>query len=168
MNALRQAQIFCDGDKNLMLLGVKANGAIKGRLLAIFEVWREQADVRMLLPAGIASGIARRLGMFVLRAKVQIADTSSDWKVLGVLGAKGGAALRAAGIDVPAEAGQSRRLEGGERIVRLQAGGACPERFLLLVRAGREAHWRGVLAAFGLVSYAHNNWKYMLTLFIGR
>jgi Ca-activated chloride channel family protein len=35
MNALRQAQIVCDGDQNLMLLGVKANGAIKGRLLAM-------------------------------------------------------------------------------------------------------------------------------------
>ena len=35
MNALRQAGIFCDGDKNLMLLGVKANCAIKGRLLAM-------------------------------------------------------------------------------------------------------------------------------------
>jgi Ca-activated chloride channel homolog len=35
MTALRQAEIVCDGDQNLMLLGVKANGAIKGRLLAM-------------------------------------------------------------------------------------------------------------------------------------
>lgn len=35
MTALRQAEIVCNGDQNLMLLGVKANGAIKGRLLAM-------------------------------------------------------------------------------------------------------------------------------------
>jgi Ca-activated chloride channel homolog len=35
MNALRQAAIVCDGDQDLMLLGIKANGAIKGRLLAM-------------------------------------------------------------------------------------------------------------------------------------
>ena len=35
MGALRQAEIVCEGDQNLMLLGVKANGAIKGRLLAM-------------------------------------------------------------------------------------------------------------------------------------
>jgi Ca-activated chloride channel homolog len=35
MNALRQAAIDCNGDQDLMLLGVKANGAIKGRLLAM-------------------------------------------------------------------------------------------------------------------------------------
>ena len=35
MTSLRQAEIVCDGDQNLMLLGVKANGAIKGRLLAM-------------------------------------------------------------------------------------------------------------------------------------
>ena len=35
MNALRQAKLSCSGNQNLMLLGVKANGAIKGRLLAM-------------------------------------------------------------------------------------------------------------------------------------
>lgn len=35
MNALRQAAIVCNGDPTLMLLGVRANGAIKGRLLAM-------------------------------------------------------------------------------------------------------------------------------------
>jgi Ca-activated chloride channel family protein len=35
MSELRQAEIVCGGDQSLMLLGVKANGAIKGRLLAM-------------------------------------------------------------------------------------------------------------------------------------
>lgn len=35
MTALRQAVIECNGDQSLMLLGVNANGAIKGRLLAM-------------------------------------------------------------------------------------------------------------------------------------
>ena len=46
MNALRQAEIVCDGDKKLMLLGVKANGAIKGRLLAmsLLQRFRNSSD----------------------------------------------------------------------------------------------------------------------------
>lgn len=35
MTALRQAEIVCEGDQSLMLLGVKANGAIKGQLLSM-------------------------------------------------------------------------------------------------------------------------------------
>ena len=35
MSKLRQAELVSDGAKNLMLLGVKANGAVKGRLLVM-------------------------------------------------------------------------------------------------------------------------------------
>jgi Ca-activated chloride channel family protein len=35
MGKLRQAELVSDGDRNLMLLGVKANGAVKGRLLVM-------------------------------------------------------------------------------------------------------------------------------------
>jgi folate-binding protein YgfZ len=123
----------------------------KGRLLAIFEAWRQGLEVRLLLPAGIAPAIARRLGMFVLRAKVQIRDVSAGWRVLGLLGAGSGAALQAAGIDVPSAPGESRGLDGGEWVVRLPAGAACPERLLLLVQAERHAHWRQLLAALPAV-----------------
>jgi folate-binding protein YgfZ len=119
----------------------------KGRLLAIFQAWRQGGDLRLLLPAGIAPGIARRLSMFVLRAKVKIRDASADWTALGLLGAGSAAALSAAGMDPPQLPGSSSLLDGGERIVRLPGGASCPERFLLLVRAEREAQWHELLAA---------------------
>jgi len=118
----------------------------KGRLLAIFECWRQGAGVRMLLPACIAPAIQRRLTMFVLRSKVSIQDVTAQWMVLGVLGKGSGAALAAAGIDVPAVAGNCRILDFDERLVRLPSGADCPERYLLLVRSDREAHWRALLA----------------------
>ena len=117
----------------------------KGRLLAIFDCWRQGAGVGMLLPASIAPAISRRLTMFVLRSKVTIRDATPQWRVLGILGKGSAAALTAAGLDVPDQAGAMRELEFGERLVRLPAGENCPERLLLLTTAEREAHWLAAL-----------------------
>jgi folate-binding protein YgfZ len=45
----------------------------KGRLLAIARLWRLGQDrIALLLPADIAPGLVKRLGMFVLRAKLRL------------------------------------------------------------------------------------------------
>jgi len=116
----------------------------KGRLLAIFQAWRQGTDIRLLLPAAIAPALQRRLAMFVLRAKAKIRDASSDWRALAVLGTGAAAVLEAIGIAPPA-AGASTMLDGDERIVHLPGGVQCPERYLLLVRAERASHWRELL-----------------------
>ena len=58
----------------------------KGRMLASFLLWRTPEGFRMLLPRAIAAAVQKRLQMFVLRAKVKIADRSEADALLGVSG----------------------------------------------------------------------------------
>jgi folate-binding protein YgfZ len=59
----------------------------KGRMLASFLVWRTTEGFRMVLPRAIAPAVQKRLQMFVLRAKVKIADRSDADVLIGVSGA---------------------------------------------------------------------------------
>jgi folate-binding protein YgfZ len=126
----------------------------KGRLLAIFQVWRHAQGLGMLLPAAIAPSIARRLGMFVLRAKVQIRDASADWTALALMGPGAQAALARAGIDAPGQAWESRALADGECLIRQPEAPGCAERFVFVVPSGRVAHWRQALGQFAPASPA--------------
>ena len=56
----------------------------KGRLLAIFTIWSEGDTTRMLLSRDIADAIAKRLRMYVLRAKVVIADVTATHAIEGL------------------------------------------------------------------------------------
>lgn len=56
----------------------------KGRLLASFLVWRNDADYWLQLPRALAEPIRRRLSMYVLRAKVSIADVSGAYSAWGL------------------------------------------------------------------------------------
>ncbi|MEP7262598.1 MAG: folate-binding protein [Usitatibacter sp.] len=58
----------------------------KGRLLATFLLVKVPNGYLMMLPAQIAPSITRRLGMFVLRAKVKIRDASAELVRLGFAG----------------------------------------------------------------------------------
>ncbi len=64
----------------------------KGRLLATFLQWTTveadgQHGVRLQLTRELAPAIAKRLSMYVLRAKVQVADVSDQYVTFGVIGA---------------------------------------------------------------------------------
>ncbi len=66
----------------------------KGRMLANFVIWREDADdFRVLLPADIAAPIAKRLSMYVLRSKVALSDVSMEAERFGIGGPGAGGAL---------------------------------------------------------------------------
>ena len=58
----------------------------KGRLLAIFQLIRREQDFLLLLPTELASTIAQRLTMFVLRSKVSIDLLDNECVVTGILG----------------------------------------------------------------------------------
>ncbi|HXM83688.1 MAG TPA: folate-binding protein [Burkholderiales bacterium] len=58
----------------------------KGRLLASFLVIPAPQGFLLQLARDIAPGVARKLSMFVLRAKVRIADVSESWEQFGVWG----------------------------------------------------------------------------------
>ena len=62
----------------------------KGRMLAGFLVWRDGADGYYLATdRTIAGGLAKRLSMYVLRAKVKIEDVSAQFAAFGKMGGTG-------------------------------------------------------------------------------
>ena len=58
----------------------------KGRVLATFLLWRRGDDFFMQLPATLREPIQKQLSKYVLRAKVKVADVTSDWTLIGVAG----------------------------------------------------------------------------------
>ncbi len=57
----------------------------KGRLLTTFLIWRDDNGYLLMLPKSLQVAIQKRLGMFVLRSKVVIADVSETWLRIGVI-----------------------------------------------------------------------------------
>jgi tRNA-modifying protein YgfZ len=66
----------------------------KGRLLATFLMWKSADAVMLQLPRQIQPAVQKRLQMFVLRAKVKLADATDTHAVLG-LGGRAAAPLLA-------------------------------------------------------------------------
>ena len=58
----------------------------KGRMLASFLLWQKDGCFLMSLPADLCPSILKRLSLFVLRAKVQLADCSDQWIRIGLAG----------------------------------------------------------------------------------
>jgi folate-binding protein YgfZ len=56
----------------------------KGRLLAIFLIWREGNDYLLLLPREILPPLLKKLSMYVLRAKVKLTDATDERALIGI------------------------------------------------------------------------------------
>jgi tRNA-modifying protein YgfZ len=88
----------------------------KGRVLVIFRVRRISAErFELLLPASLAEPTAKRLRMFVLRSKVEIAEAGDASIRLGV-GGPAAAACIAASIGVTPALHHSMAIDGGSLI----------------------------------------------------
>lgn len=71
----------------------------KGRILANFMLWQHDDGFLMQLPASLLASTLKRLSMYVLRAKVQLADVSDEWVQIGVAGTNAASAIeKATGI----------------------------------------------------------------------
>ena len=130
--AFLQAQLTNDV-AHLGAAQMQLNGycTAKGRLLATFHQWRHGDDVMLRLPREILPAVMKRLSMFVLRAKVRLADVSDAWTTTGLLGAADLA--RRAGVELPATP-WTGIAAGDARIDRVpDAAGA--DRFLLTAPA---------------------------------
>jgi len=105
----------------------------KGRLLATFLLVPEDGGFLLRVSRDLVTPVAKRLSMFVLRAKVKVSDVSADLPQHGLWGAGSAARLAALGLTVPA--GDLELTRGSGRIaVRLG-----PERFLLMGAADLNA-----------------------------
>jgi folate-binding protein YgfZ len=91
----------------------------KGRLLATFLVIPAPQGYLLQLARDLASPVAKRLSMFVLRAKVKIADESAGWAQFGLWDAEPPAqSVHWEGDQVSVRVGERRflRLEPATRV----------------------------------------------------
>lgn len=65
----------------------------KGRMLASFLMWHDGGGYIMQLPSALQMAIRKRLAMFILRAKVELADSSDTLVRMGVAGSRSAALL---------------------------------------------------------------------------
>lgn len=92
----------------------------KGRLLVTLLAWSAKQGLFLMLPRSLQPAIQKRLQMFVLRAKVKLADESDTWVRFGVAGPNAGTQLRDVAGTVPETAMSSVHVDAG-RIIKLAA-----------------------------------------------
>ena len=106
----------------------------KGRLLATFHQWRHGDDLVLRLPREILPAVMKRLSMFVLRAKVKLADASDAWSTFTLLGDGAADLVQRAGVQVPASP-WTGTVHGEIRIDRVPGAAGVTERFLITAPA---------------------------------
>ena len=55
----------------------------KGRLLALFLIWRDGDDFLLMLPRDILPAMLKKLSMYVLRSKVKLTDATGERALIG-------------------------------------------------------------------------------------
>jgi tRNA-modifying protein YgfZ len=107
---------FLHGQLSTEIAGMAAGAAgwtsynsAKGRMLGTLLLWRVDADsFRAFVAADVAAPLAKRLAMFVLRAKVKVCDLTGQGRAFGIAGPGAADAVRAA-LGVVPEPGQGVR-----------------------------------------------------------
>ena len=107
----------------------------QGRMLALFHVWKSAGKVWLTVPLDILAAIQKRLQMYILRAKVTLADESGNMSILGIGGEKGGKALSGWFETLPAEPFGKTENEYGV-LVRVADAFGFP-RYLLTIPENR-------------------------------
>lgn len=120
----------------------------KGRLLATLLVVPQSDGFLLQLARDLSPAVAKRLSMFILRAKVKLADVSAAWAQFGVWGAGAAQRLADAGLEVPQNVLGCADGEHGV-VVRV-----APARFLVLVPAAESARLAQDLGDAGEAAWA--------------
>jgi len=117
----------------------------KGRLLAVFLIWREGDDFLLMLPHAILPAILKKLSMYVLRSKVKLTDATAERALIGysipaavsLAPTLDGAAAALVRFGVAAiEGGQAIRLDDTRWLLALDAATAG-SRWQHLARSAR-------------------------------
>ena len=112
----------------------------KGRLLATLLVVPHAGGFLLQLARDLSPAVSKRLSMFILRAKVKLADVSDAWAQFGVWGAGAAQRLGELGLEVPQDNLRCASVERGI-VVRV-----APERFLVLAPQAEHARLAQSLA----------------------
>jgi folate-binding protein YgfZ len=100
--AFLQGQLTCD--VQALKPGSSSYGGYctpKGRLLATFLLWPDDAGYCMLLPATLAEPVRKRLSMYILRSKVKAEDITTTLACIGVTGSDTAQQISALGGQLP-------------------------------------------------------------------
>jgi folate-binding protein YgfZ len=120
----------------------------KGRMLALFRIFRRHDALLLQLPASLRDDVLKRLRMYVLRAKVTLEDAADAPIRFGIAGPGAPASLQAAAGTAPNAANE---VSVSDDIMCARVPGIHP-RFELLVEPDRASQlWtalrRGAVAA---------------------
>jgi folate-binding protein YgfZ len=154
--AFLQGQLSCD----VAAVGLRSSayGAYcspKGRMLANFLLWREEAGFHMALSRDTAPSILKHISKFVLRAKVRVSDASDTIVIAGAAGPKVDQALSDLFPDLPKEPNEASRQSGTGTVVKLKDG-----RYLLVLMPSSAVALRQQLAGV-LVPVAAHAWRWL-------
>ena len=118
-----QGQLSCDvAGVDLRSGSYGAYCSPKGRMIANFLLWREEAGFHMALSRDITASVQKNISKFVLRAKVKISDASDTIAMAGAAGPKAAQALREVFPDLPKEPDQVSRRPDIGTVIRLKDG----------------------------------------------
>ena len=103
----------------------------QGRLLASFLTFRSENRILLQLPTEILETIQKRLQMYVLRDKVEIADASNEYALLSIGGSKAATMLTDWFPELPAEPYAVVANDAGTLIRLTDAFGSARYQWLL-------------------------------------
>ncbi len=151
-----QGQLSCDvAGVDLRSGSYGAYCSPKGRMLANFLLWREEAGFHMALSRDIALSVQKHISKFVLRAKVKVSDASDTIVMAGAAGPKADQALRELFPDFPEHPNEVSRRPGTGTVIKLKDG-----RFLLALMPSGAVALRQKLAN-SLVPVGAGAWRWL-------
>jgi tRNA-modifying protein YgfZ len=118
-----QGQLSCDVAR--VDLGSSSYGAYctpKGRMLANFLLWRDEAGFSMVLSRDVVPAVQKQLLKYVLRSKVKVSDASETVVLAGVAGERGERAVAGMFPELPAKPTEVRSLSAVGTVIRLKDG----------------------------------------------
>lgn len=121
--AFLQAQLSCDVasvDARSSTYGTYCSP--KGRMLANFLLWREEAGYFMALSRDITAAVQTNISKFVLRSKVKVTDTSDRIVLAGAAGPQAEGVLRGLFPGLPKMANEVSRQSDAGTVIRLKDG----------------------------------------------
>jgi folate-binding protein YgfZ len=151
-----QGQLSCD----VAAVGLRSSayGAYcspKGRMLANFLLWREEAGFQLALSRDLSASIHARISKFVLRAKVKVSDASDTIVLAGAAGPNADQALREVFPDLPKEPDQVSRRPDTGTVIMVKDG-----RYLLALMPSSAVALRQRLANV-LVPVGAHAWRWL-------
>lgn len=142
-----EAREFLHAQLTSDISGLAANHArragwcsAKGRLLATFLVVPHAQGFLLQLSRDLAPAIAKRLSMFILRAKAKLTDASEAWVQVGLWGP--GAAERLEALGLAAPAAELEIAQSADAVVVRVA----QQRFVLALPAAQRERVLGTLS----------------------